>query len=163
MNSAIERFLSLRVKDVKNPHVIRIAENATMAQAAKVLEDNDITGAPVVDRDGRCVGVLSRSDFVPREGATYTVSATSDAAFSEAAQSQRGGAEQIEPKKNDLVCEHMSPLVRTISDEATIMSAARIMCGEHLHRLVIVDEDNHPTGVIGTLDLIAAIIAAIEE
>ena len=33
----------------------------------------------------------------------------------------------------------------------------------HIHRLVIVDEENHPIGVIGTLDLVAAIIAAIEE
>jgi CBS-domain-containing membrane protein len=163
MNSAIERLLSLRIKDVRNPHVVRISEIATKAQAAKTLENHDITGAPVVDREGRCIGVLSRSDFVPYERVSFTVNACAGSAFDEPTQSDRTVAVQIEPKKEDLVCVHMSPLVKTISDEASILNASRVMCGEHIHRLVTVDDQNRPTGVISTLDLVAAMIAAVEE
>ncbi len=45
MNSAIERLLSLRVADVMSSSVVKVSVNATLADAAALLVDNDITGA----------------------------------------------------------------------------------------------------------------------
>ena len=67
MNSSIERLLSLRVVDVMKRDVICISANATMADAAKTLVSHEVSGAPVIDEQGYCVGILTRADFVARD------------------------------------------------------------------------------------------------
>jgi predicted transcriptional regulator len=70
---------------------------------------------------------------------------------------------EIDTIAQDRVREHMSPAVQTVHESATLINAARVMCREHIHRLVIIDQDERPVGVVSSLDLVAAMIAAVEE
>jgi CBS-domain-containing membrane protein len=156
MNSAIERLLALRVEDVMNREVVTVSESETMKQAAKRLANFEVTGAPVVDDSGRCVGVLSGSDFVGKDAGlhpseTMLVKNTLHEPF------------HVERLENDRVDAHMSPVVQTISPKAGVIQAARMLCGEHIHRLMVLDDDQRPVGVLSSLDLLAAMIAAVEE
>ena len=164
MNSAIERLLSLRVSDVMNSPVTTISDVASMADAAQTLADAEITGAPVVDASGRCVGMLSATDFALRQ---RRLSQQGDLlAFAwdrEPAEDEAGRPVSINTMSEDRVSEHMSPAVQTINKTASLINAARVMCREHIHRLIIVDEAEHPVGVVSSLDLVAAMIAAVEE
>ena len=154
MNSAIERLLTLRVRDVMRRHVIAVNVNDSMATAAESFEAHDITGAPVLDEGGTCVGVLSSSDFVYLE---RTRSAPAEGPIQ-----IRGPAEPTETG-SDSVRDFMSPIVRTIAEEAPILNAARVMCEEHIHRLVVVDGANQPAGILTSLDLVACMVVAVEE
>lgn len=161
MNSAIERLLGLRVSDIMNKEIVMISENASMGEAAKTLFDNEVSGMPVVNESGRCVGILSATDFVIRErGRVETSKLGTDE--HRLAQMPDGGF-CIEEVNEDRVGEHMTPVVQTVRAESTLINAARVMCYEHLHRLVIVDECEQPVGVVSSLDLVAAMVAAIEE
>jgi predicted transcriptional regulator len=163
MNSAIERLLTLRVGDVMNAPVAFIRDSASMAEAARVLTENEVTGAPVVDQAGRCVGMLSATDFAERERRLATckpeTAGSSGDIFVEASSDPLA----TESLAEDCVTEHMSPLVQTIGHAAPIMNAARTMCREHIHRLVIVNDEQQPVGVVSSLDLVAAMVAAVEE
>lgn len=164
MNSAIERLLGLRVVDVMNAPVAVVQENASMAEAAKILAENSVTGAPVVDVQGRCVGMLSTTDFALREARHGSTSAPSLLNWQQ--QVVLGSDESplhVESFHENRVGEHMSLAVQTINETATLINAGRVMCREHIHRLVIVDEESRPVGVVSSLDLVAAMIAAIEE
>jgi len=44
--------------------VIPIPEEMSLRAAAELLFEHQISGAPVVDTDGRCIGVLSAVDFM---------------------------------------------------------------------------------------------------
>jgi len=155
MNSAIERLLSLRIKDLMNRHVMAVQADESMRRAAERLREHDVTGAPVVDGTGRCVGMLSATDFVYREAdseaAPLYVKHGPCAAYLE------------ELAGEDCVSARMSPLVQTIDAESPVLNAARMMCQEHIHRLVVVDEQQRPVGIVSTLDLVAAMIAVVEE
>ena len=50
---------------VRNP--ITFTEDENLGVAMRRLLTSRISGAPVVDKDGRCVGVLSESDLLWRE------------------------------------------------------------------------------------------------
>jgi len=50
--------------DLMNPEVLTVRDDATVAELARFLVDNEITGAPVEDADGRLVGVVSAVDLV---------------------------------------------------------------------------------------------------
>lgn len=162
MNSAIERLLTLRVSDVMNSPVVTVEVSSTMADAAKRITSNDVSGVPVVDAKGRCVGVLSVADYADR---AQRVAELETVSAHETVMIKAPGkdATPIDSVADELVSDHMSPLVLTISPSATIMNAARVMCREHIHRLIIVDEDQRPVGVISSLDLVAAMVAAVEE
>ena len=53
MNTAIERLLTLRVKDIMRDDVLVIRESDRMCDAAQTLRAAEVTGAPVVDEAGQ--------------------------------------------------------------------------------------------------------------
>jgi acetoin utilization protein AcuB len=53
----------IKVKEILNPDPITISQDATNGEAAQVMLDNKISGLPVVDRQGRVVGIITESDI----------------------------------------------------------------------------------------------------
>lgn len=53
----------LKVSEIMTPDPITIAPDATIAQAAGVMLQHKISGLPVLDADGRVVGIITESDI----------------------------------------------------------------------------------------------------
>jgi CBS domain-containing protein len=51
----------------------------------------------------------------------------------------------------------MTPAVWTVSEDATVPEVASLMLKEHLHRLVVVRQDE-PVGIISTSDLLGLLM-----
>ncbi len=66
MDIAVDRLMTLKVKDVMTRKVICVAKNQRLSDAAGLFLEKGISGAPVIDEHGRCVGVLSAIDYVRR-------------------------------------------------------------------------------------------------
>lgn len=56
----------MKAEDVMTRDVISIAPDATVLQAARLMLQHHISGLPVVDKEGKLVGVLSEGDFLRR-------------------------------------------------------------------------------------------------
>lgn len=54
----------IRVKDAMQSHVITVRKNSRIHDAARILRENRISGAPVVDDDGNLVGIISEGDIM---------------------------------------------------------------------------------------------------
>ncbi len=54
----------MRAIELMSTPVVTVVTDATTKQAAKMLVDNDITAAPVVDDNGRLVGIVSEADLI---------------------------------------------------------------------------------------------------
>ncbi len=148
MNDAIERLKSLRVVDVMSRSVVQVVDDQTMPDVAMLFRQQDVSAAPVVNGAGECVGVLSATDFLRRESARTAGSGEPP---------QNGGT------ADDSVKTHMSPAVQSVAEHAPLLSAARVMDAQHVHRLVVLNELAQPIGVISTMDIVAALLNAIEE
>lgn len=55
-------------KDIMTRKVITIAPTASLKELAKVLTKNRISGAPVADKNGKILGVVSEADLVAKKG-----------------------------------------------------------------------------------------------
>jgi CBS domain-containing protein len=64
MRTIPKRLLALTAGDLMNSDVVRLPENMALREAARLLLRNQISGAPVVDARGKCVGVFSAIDFM---------------------------------------------------------------------------------------------------
>ena len=61
-------FLEMIAADLMTTPVRTIPQEMSLREAAHLFLRDRISGAPVVDADGRCIGVLSSSDFVTWAG-----------------------------------------------------------------------------------------------
>jgi len=156
MNSAIERLLGLHVRDVMATDVVTVSANSTLSEAANILRDHSVTGVPVVDFQGHCVGILSATDFMltqsqgPRKHTSFSV------------HDHLENAPGVS-HSDELVRSRMSRHVHTVSEHISIVNAGRLMCHEHVHRLVVLNRRSQPVGILSSLDLVSAMIHAVEE
>jgi CBS domain-containing protein len=56
----------MQVRDVMTANVISISAQATILEAARSMLRNRISGLPVVDAEGRLVGIVTEGDFLRR-------------------------------------------------------------------------------------------------
>src|SRR5690606_16683525 len=128
---------------------------ARMPEAARILAQADASGAPVVDDAGRCIGVLSATDFLKYEVAINDPDGYDPVDWT-------GVAECIE-RPTECVRRYMTPAVQTVGAGESLIRAAEVMCIGHIHRLIVLDERSAPVGVVSTLDVMSALIAAVDE
>jgi len=57
----------LKAKDIMTKECITLSPDTDISAAARLLIDNKINGAPVIDADGRVVGVLCQADLVAQQ------------------------------------------------------------------------------------------------
>jgi len=55
-------------KDIMTKEVVTVSAAATVREAAQILTQQQLSGAPVVDRQGQIVGVVSEADIVANKG-----------------------------------------------------------------------------------------------
>ena len=126
----------LRVGDLMTLDPVTIPMDASLEDAETLLRDFRITGLPVVDDVGRLVGVISQTDLL------YLALPTVRALIRHRDSGIRIG-------------EVMSVPAMTIEVTATLADAARMMWRNHLHRLVVVDAEGRPVGVLSSMDYVA--------
>jgi CBS domain-containing protein len=56
----------MKAADVMTPRVITIHDDAPVAEAARLMLQDDISGLPVVDHSGKLVGIVTEGDFLRR-------------------------------------------------------------------------------------------------
>ncbi len=65
-----ERALPVTAADIMTPDPLTVTPETTVHEAALVLSEHRISGAPVAGEDGSIVGIVSEYDLIARPGAT---------------------------------------------------------------------------------------------
>ncbi|HEU0025489.1 MAG TPA: CBS domain-containing protein [Ktedonobacterales bacterium] len=60
----------MRASDIMTHSVITISPEASIHDVARLLSDYHISGAPVVDVEGRMIGLVTEADLIGKDGAT---------------------------------------------------------------------------------------------
>lgn len=134
------------VRDHMITRVATVQPNMTLKQAATLMRDKVVSGLPVVDDDGRILGVISRSDLlrVISEG-----------------RAQEDVVESLLDIEASPVIESMTKKVVTISPDATMLEAAQMMYPKRLNRLIVVDDDGQLQGIVTSTDVV--LVALCDE
>jgi CBS domain-containing protein len=126
----------LVVGEVMSLDPITVSTDASIEQAQEILRANHITGLPVVDENGNLVGVLSQTDLVWGPGLHV--------------------AALLRKKPSGLrVGELMTSPAVTVDMDTPVIEAARIMLRNRVHRLVAVNPQGHPVGVLSATDYVS--------
>lgn len=126
---------ALRVADLMTIDPVTVASDASIETAERLLRVNKISGLPVVDAAIDLVGVISQSDLL------LAGTPSIEAALRNRPSGLRVG-------------ELMSSPALTIPLTASIFEAARQMRDARVHRLVAVDDEGRPVGVLSAMDFV---------
>jgi CBS domain-containing protein len=206
MSTTTKSLTELTAEDVMVRDLVPLQENMPLRDAARLLIKNQIGGAPVVDAEGRCVGVLSAIDFLrlaerrvdvtkpatpplPITCNFQTKTRTIDgrevimctlaqgACPMQVMQQGEDGNDMLvctEPRSvlvdwqvaeleklpRDSVSRYMTRDPVTVTPETSIRDLARMMMDAHIHRVIVVNADRQPTGIVTSTDLLAVLANA---
>ena len=149
----------LTVNDLMTRDVITVPQEMSLREAGHLLSRAQISGAPVVDEGGRCVGVISTSDFVRRVEEEEDDRDIVVAPFREGCVCDWEVVD-LEGLSADPVYRYMTHDPVLASAQAGIRELARMMLDAHIHRMVVVDAHRHPVGIVTSTDLMAALAYA---
>jgi len=146
-------FAALTAADLMTRDVITIPEHMSLRTAAHMLARAQVTGAPVINEEGACTGVLSGSDFVrwADDGSPRRLAAASSCICAD------WQMVEVEDLPLDEVRLYMTSDVVTATPHTGIVELTRMMLNAHIHRILIVDARRRPLGIISATDIMAAV------
>lgn len=143
----------MRAKDVMSRRVVTVPSWLTLREAARIFIDEKISGAPVVDRKGAPVGVVSQTDLIRRQR-ERGVDTEAPAWYAE--EGVRGF--HVEEPDRTRVEDVMTPAVFSAGETTPVEELARLMLRRRVHRVVIT-RAGRLLGIVTSMDLLRALLA----
>ncbi len=132
------------LREVMPPNVTCVRADSSLEMASRLLLERELRCLPVVDVDGRLIGIVSKSDLL-REGAE------GDALQMRVELEPGFHLEQMSART---VSEIMTPCVHALPEDAPVAFAISLLAFESLHEAPIVTSDGRVVGVVTALDVL---------
>ncbi|MGW3148274.1 MULTISPECIES: CBS domain-containing protein [Streptomyces] len=142
------------VSDVMTHTVVAVGRDAPFKDVVELMEQWKVSALPVLEGEGRVIGVVSEADLLPKEEFR-------DSDPDRFAQRQRladlakAGALTAE--------ELMSAPAVTVHADATLAEAARIMARRKVKRLPVINDVGMLEGVVSRADLLKVFLRSDDE
>jgi CBS domain-containing membrane protein len=157
MTATGKPLVALTAADLMSSPVVTIPREMPLPEADQLLVREQLSGAPVVDGQGRCVGVLSSTDFVRWAEARAGVATPRRVPRKGGPGGQAGGPDE---HRAEAAGEYMTADPVAVRPGAGIRDVARVMLDAHIHRVAVVDEQRRLLGLISSTDVLAAVAYA---
>jgi CBS domain-containing protein len=151
--------MALLARDLMESRVIAIDPASSLLDAYRLFVEEEISGAPVVDEDGRVLGVLSAHDLLRAAAEERDTALVQTSYFRDLAEfSGPDWATTPEDFQDRLsqrtVAETMTPDAILVAPGATVAEVARTLRQRRVHRVLVVDGERL-VGLISSFDLVA--------
>ena len=146
----------LTAKELMTENVITVTGETPVRELAKILAENRISGAPVLDDQGRVIGVVTESDLIDQNKKVHipTVVAILDAfIFLESPEKMKKELKKMAGIKVEDIFAHE---VITVQKDTPLDEVATLMAEKKIHTLPVLDGEKL-VGVIGKSDIIRTI------
>ena len=145
------------VKDVMTSRVVSVTRGASFRAMAAALREYRVSAFPVLDDDGKVIGVVSEADMLVKEA----LDSEPDGMPGMIAGLLR--RKEHEKARGTTAGDLMTSPAVTVTPDDTLERAARLMYTRKVKRLPVVDAIGHLVGIIGRADLLAVFDRPDEE
>jgi CBS-domain-containing membrane protein len=122
----------LMVKDIMTKKVYTVEFDASAEEAAWGLTRRQIGAAPVKNKAGELVGILTKGDLVDPEPHEWI-------------------------KKEATVGDLMDPEIIAVYEDDAALVAVHELASRNQHRLVVLNTENKLVGIVSTMDVVRAL------
>lgn len=153
---ALAAAVQTAVSSVMTTEVLAVRPDVSLEVVAELFLERGIGGAPVVDADGRPVGVISGTDLV----AERFIAGDTGEALGPGRQVSRGRYRvevgpgfHAEALPNVSVADAMTRATYHMPENGPIAQAAGLMASRGVHRVLVVSEDGRVAGIVTSTDI----------
>lgn len=154
----------LKVSELMARDVHHVSPRLGVLDLDGELASRRISGAPVLDRAGKVVGIVSRSDIdgaLARERSKAAAVAgfyvqTDPEEAAAPRQSDDPMSTALESLRAMTVQDIMTKEVLSVAPSASVVEAAQLMRGRRIHRVLVID-DGALVGLLSSLDIVGAV------
>ena len=149
----------MKAKDVMTHCLVSAAPGERILQAIARMISHQVSGMPVIDADGRLVGIVTEGDFL-RRAETHTE--TRRRRWLELLLGPASGAEEYVHAHGRTVRDVMSTKVITVGKETPLGEVVRLMEENAIRRVPVID-DGQVVGIVSRADLMFALSEYLSE
>jgi CBS domain-containing protein len=152
----------MKVREVMTIDVVTLNGFMSVREAAKILAECNISGAPVIDIEGKLVGMLTETDILRSvknaadEVRMVFPSIHTMGVMFELAKGETEIMEAFEEQANTVVMDVMTKSVVTCHPGTNLNEVASILVKKGINRLPVVDDEDHVVGIITRGDIVRA-------
>ncbi|KVF75897.1 histidine kinase [Burkholderia sp. FL-7-2-10-S1-D7] len=144
----------MRARDVMTTSVISASPEMSVRETAKLLAEHSISAVPVIDADGKLIGIVSEGDLVHRvEIGTH---ARRHSWWLELLASSRELASEYAKEHAQTVKDLMTVDVVTVSEDTPLSEVAELLERHRIKRVPVVD-NGKVAGLVSRADLVRAL------
>ena len=145
----------LYARDIMTTEVLTVSPETSISDLSKTLENRKIGGLPVVDKDGRLVGVITQSDLVERARDLELPPAINILDLHIYLQIPSHLLQRVEKMLGTTVGDCMTRDPVTVAPDTPVSQIAALMAKQKVHTIPVLKEGKI-VGVIGKMDLVRA-------
>jgi len=142
-----------RVADVMEREVVTVAPDATVHELVLLLQQKDLGGVPVVDGDGRLVGIVTEGDLVIEDADVRLPHYFGLFGNLVYLGGQKKFEERLKKMVGNAVADVMTTEVFTVTPDDPVARAANIMVDKKVNRVPVVEGDRL-VGIVARHDII---------
>jgi len=143
----------LTAKDIMTTKVITVQQDTSVNKLAEILWEKKISGAPVLDDDGKVISVVTESDLIDQNKKIHIptmISILDSVIFLESSQKTE---KEIKKMAGNTVQDICAMNLVAVSEDTGLDEIATIMSEKKVHTLPVMEGDKL-IGVIGKSDII---------
>lgn len=166
MNTLSEWIRNTTAGDIMTHEVACVHASDRLADAVDLFLRQQISGAPVLDEHGICVGVLSATDILNYEDKRQQTPTATRTETRQPFDIWACGTEwwrqfgrissQVQPQLGDPVSRYMTRDVVSVTEDTPLSVVLRMMLDAHVHRVLVLDHSRKLKGIVSTMDVLSA-------
>ncbi len=146
----------LKAKDIMVTDVISVTPDTEIPKAADILLKNHINGVPVLDENGKLVGILCQSDLIAQQKKFPLPSLFTTLGGFFPLKSSKQLEKELHKIAAATVMEAMTPDPAFVLPETPVDEVATLMVDKNFHTIPVLDQGKL-VGVIGKEDVLKTI------
>ena len=147
----------MKVADVMTSNVLTVRPDASIAEMAKLMLDNRISGLPVVDDRGNLVGIVTEGDCLRR---TETGTERKRPRWLEFLTGARRLADEYIQTRSRKVADVTTQTPITVAEDAALEKAVHLMESRRIKRLPVM-RDGKVVGIVSRANLLQALASVV--
>ena len=146
------------VKDIMVKKVITIQKDASVEELSELLVKNKISGVPVIDGDGKLVGIATEGDLIIKDSDLHFpryFKLLDSIIYLESLNKFKKSLKKFLGTKVEDV---MTAEIKTVKEEAPVGEAANIMIKYNINRVPVLDSKDELVGIVTRADIVGSMI-----
>ena len=143
--------------DIMTPDPVTVFPETEVTQAARLLLEKGINGVPVVDAEGRLVGLLCQSDLIVQQKKLPIPSLFTFLDGLIPLTSMKQVEREVKKIAAVTVADAMTPAPVTVKPDTAIETVATLMVDNSFHTIPVVD-GGRLVGIVGKADILRTLV-----